>query len=244
MNAARLLSFRLDGVDAVGFDLDGTLLDHPAAAAVGTRALADHFGIEHTPAFLDAWFAVEDEHFGAWSEGRLTWQGQRRARIADMRAAFGLAPLAEADADAAFTVFIDAYRTGWSVYGDVVETLERLRAAGVRVGVLTNGPGEQQRAKLTHIGIADLVDVVCAADEIGAAKPEVAAFDALLTALGTTRERTVFVGDHPALDGVAAREAGIRSALVRSRSRGIAELPSAVRRAAASVMPTVAASGR
>lgn len=239
-----MMPFRLHDVDAVGFDLDGTLLDHPASATEGVRALADALGVPFTPALVDVWFAAEERHFGAWSAGLLGWDDQRRARIAEVRSAVGAAPATAAQADAEFDVFRAGYRASWAAYDDVLDTLSRLRGDGVRIGVLTNGPGAQQRDKIERLGLSDLIDVVCAADEIEAPKPDARAFAALLAQLGTRADRTLFIGDDPALDVEGARRAGLRAARVRARSRGIAELSSAVRRAAANVIPTSATSDR
>lgn len=235
-----MISFRLPGVDAVGFDLDGTLMDHPGAAVEGVRALVESLGVPHRAEHDRAWFDVEAVHFRRWLDGEVGFVGQRRDRIRDVFRALDLPEVDDPGAEAAFEVFRAAYSRSWRAYADVVETLERLRGAGVKIGVLTNGPGWQQREKLDRIGVLDLVDVVCATDEIGAAKPAAAAFDAFVAALGVPAERVVFVGDDPEADVFGARAAGIRAALVRSRERGVAELPSAVRRAAAMPVPAPA----
>lgn len=231
-----MIALRLPGVDAVGFDLDGTLLDHPAAAVAGVTALLHAHGIATTPAHADLWFAVEARHFGRWLTGESTWQQQRRDRVRDVFAANGLPSPDDEQADAAFEVFRAAYEQNWRAYPDVIETIERIRAAGVRIGVLTNGPGHQQREKLAAIGLSDLVDVMCAADEIGCPKPDADAFRQLTAQLDVDASRVIFIGDDEVADVRGAQAVGIRAALVRARHRGVAELPSALRRAAASMI--------
>lgn len=229
-----MIALRLPDVDAAAFDLDGTLFDHPHAAAEGARVVLASRGLEPSDAHVELWFAAEARHFGRWLTGELSWDEQRRERVRDVFANTGLPRPSDAEADAVFDDFRVAYRAHWRAYADVVETLERLREQGVRIGVLTNGPLWQQQEKLDLTGLAPLVDVVCAADEIGAPKPERAAFDAVVAALDVPREKVVFIGDDAHADLAGAQGAGIRAALVRSRERGVAELPSALRRAAAS----------
>lgn len=231
-----MIPFTLPGVRAVGFDLDGTLLDHPAAAAAGARAVVRSLGVEATGAHEEHWFAAERVHFQRWLDGDTDWQQQRRDRIGDLYDFIGRQRPSDAHADAGFDVFRAAYADAWRPYPDVVETLERLRAGGVIVAILTNGPGWQQREKLEGIGIAHLVDVMCAADEIDAPKPDPRAFSALCAAVDVAPEHMLFIGDDAHADVAGAQASGIRAALVRARSRGVAELPSAVRRAAASMI--------
>jgi putative hydrolase of the HAD superfamily len=51
-------------------------------------------------------------------------------------------------------------------------TIEAARSAGLRVGILTNGPSAWQRRKLELTGIGDAVDAVAISAELGAAKPD------------------------------------------------------------------------
>lgn len=229
-----MIALRLPDVDGVGFDLDGTLFDHPSAAAAGIRAVyADH-GIDASGANVEAWFAAEARHFPRWASGELSFVEQRRERVRDLFTFLGRAQPDDEAADALFVDFLAAYRRHWRAYPDAIETLERLRASGVRIGVLTNGPIDQQRDKLDTVGLTAYVDVVCAADEMGVAKPDARAFAVLAERLGVARDRLVHIGDDADADLAGAQRAGVRTALVRSRGRAVAELPSALRRAAAS----------
>lgn len=60
----------------------------------------------------------------------------------------------------------------------VLAHLRRLRGQGVRLTVLTNGTGRQQRAKLERTGLAALLDAVVISEEVGASKPDPAIFAA------------------------------------------------------------------
>lgn len=125
----------------------------------------------------------------------------------------------------------------WRAYAEAAETLAKLRASGRRIGVLADVTSDLAYERLMRAGLADAVDVVVGID-VGFAKPTHSAFRALETALDVDRERLVFIGDNMRVDIAGARDAGIRAALIRSSGRAIAELPSALRRAAASDLPT------
>jgi putative hydrolase of the HAD superfamily len=113
-----------------------------------------------------------------------------------------------------------------------------------RVGLLTNGPTVAQRDKLATLGWTDMFDATLVTGELPAGKPDPAAFEALLDALGTTPEETVYVGDDVEADVAGAAAAGIIPVQVRcpegyppdpraaahvDRDRLVAELPGVVR---------------
>ncbi len=80
-----------------------------------------------------------------------------------------------------------------------------------RLGIITNGPTEVQRAKLDRLEIRDLVDVVIISEEFGAAKPDPAIFHEALHRVGFRAEEAVFIGDSAEFDMAGARAAGIPS---------------------------------
>jgi HAD superfamily hydrolase (TIGR01509 family) len=92
---------------------------------------------------------------------------------------------------------------GWRLYADALPVLRALRAAGVRVALVSN-IGFDLRPMATGLGIADLVDAYALSYEVGACKPEPAIFRAALDRLGATPEEALMVGDTAADAGAAA----------------------------------------
>lgn len=82
------------------------------------------------------------------------------------------------------------------------------------VGLLTNGPSVAQRDKLATLGWEDAFDAVAIAGEIGASKPDPAAFDAVLSELGVPASAAVHVGDERDADVAGATNAGLRAVQV------------------------------
>jgi putative hydrolase of the HAD superfamily len=78
-----------------------------------------------------------------------------------------------------------------------------------RLGLLTNGPVVAQRSKLDALGWTNAFDVALVTGELAAGKPEPAAFESLLTELGTAASETVFVGNDVTADVQGAVAAGI-----------------------------------
>lgn len=200
---------------AVGFDLDGTLFDHRGSAATAAEQFVRGLGREATPELVATWFDLEAEHFEAWRAGRVSFAEQRRLRLRAFLDALGVEAPGDADAvDLLFDSYLTEYRQTWRAFDDAVPLLRRLRARGVRVGVLTNGNRAQQLDKLRVTGLAPLVDVVCVSEEIGCAKPDRRAFEILAERLGAEADRLGFVGDNAEQDATGARAAGIRAGLV------------------------------
>lgn len=90
-----------------------------------------------------------------------------------------------------------------------VEAMLTSLAESYRIGLLTNGPSVAQRTKIRTLGWEDLFDAALVTGELSAGKPDVAAFEALLDALGTAPEETVFIGDRVDDDIGGATAAGL-----------------------------------
>jgi putative hydrolase of the HAD superfamily len=93
------------------------------------------------------------------------------------------------------------------------ESLARLRAAGLRLGVVSNSDGRVDQA-LQAAGLRQYFDVVVDSALIGVEKPDPRIFEAALAALGVAPEAALYVGDLYEVDVVGARAAGIEAVLL------------------------------
>lgn len=130
--------------------------------------------------------------------------------------------LAEVGADAAL------YDTAWAryqhhylaingqfsaVYPGVVEGLQALAAAGLKLACLTNKPGNFARPLLAAKGLDGFFSHVFGGDAFARKKPDPLPLIETCRALGTTPARTLMVGDS-SNDAQAARAAGCPVVLV------------------------------
>ncbi len=83
-----------------------------------------------------------------------------------------------------------------------------------KLGLITNGPGDIQRIKITSGGLADYFEAIVISGEIGAGKPDVKPFQTALQKLGVDAAEAVMVGNSLARDILGARNADIRSVLI------------------------------
>jgi HAD superfamily hydrolase (TIGR01509 family) len=95
-------------------------------------------------------------------------------------------------------------------------TLTRLRERGIAVAVLSNGWNPLQDRKVRRVGFDG---PVIASGDIGAQKPSPQAFAALLAALGTPADETMYVGDDPHGDVAGARDAGLQAVWIDADRR-------------------------
>lgn len=96
---------------------------------------------------------------------------------------------------------------------DTPETLDRLRARGFRLGVVSNADG-RVRTLLQELGLASRFEVIVDSHDVGVEKPDPRIFEIALAAMRATPAHAVYVGDFPQVDVVGARRAGIRPILL------------------------------
>ncbi len=102
----------------------------------------------------------------------------------------------------------------WSrVLPGVPEALAALRAAGVKLAVVSNSDGSIETG-LVEYGLRDHLDAVFDSAVVGFEKPDPRIFAAALASLGTAPERTAHLGDLHAVDVVGARRARVHGVLV------------------------------
>jgi len=108
------------------------------------------------------------------------------------------------------------------LHDDVWPALEQLRARGMQIAILTNGPSDGQRRKLKATGLHEAVDHIAIGEETGFSKPLAAAFHAVLDCFSLDSRQALMVGDSPELDYDGAIGAGLRALLLdRDGSRTV-----------------------
>ena len=102
----------------------------------------------------------------------------------------------------------------WSgTAGDTHDALARLRAAGLRLGVVSNSDGRVAEA-LEAAGLGGYFDIVVDSTLAGVEKPDPAIFRTALDALSVLPGEALYVGNLYEVDVVGARAAGIPAVLL------------------------------
>lgn len=102
-----------------------------------------------------------------------------------------------------------------------IDTLRELRKRGVTLGLITNGDGPGQRAKIERFALADHFAYIGIEGEVGYGKPDRRAYDAALDALGIEPDAAWMVGDNLNWDVQGAQEAGIHGIWLDPNGNGL-----------------------
>jgi HAD superfamily hydrolase (TIGR01509 family) len=98
------------------------------------------------------------------------------------------------------------------------ETLERLRADGLRIVLVSNTlwtGDDELRADIGELGLEPLIDGVVTSHSTGYRKPHPAIFDRALALAGAAGREAFMVGDEPYQDVFGAQRAGMRGVWLR-----------------------------
>ena len=203
--------------EALLLDFDGTLVDWLGALEAGVRAAAAQLGRRYglDPDEVAArTLAFEAEVFESHAEGwNLGGIGAPELHQAIWRRALGEYGLDDQQAEFLSAAQWQAELAAYRAFDDVAAFLDAAAGAGIRLALVTNGPGGVQRAKLERIGLADAFHAVLISAEVGAAKPDTRIFDVALDAIGVDPDPALVwhIGDSLEFDIAGARAAGVGS---------------------------------
>jgi putative hydrolase of the HAD superfamily len=95
-----------------------------------------------------------------------------------------------------------------------VELINKLKAKGIKVAIVTDAPRLKAWKRLCVMGMDMLFDAVVAFEDTGCKKPDKMPFEAALRKLGVKPEETLMVGDWYKGDIEGAKRLGIKTVLV------------------------------
>jgi len=179
-------------MDLLIFDLDGTLIDSRLDLAQAVNATRRHMGKEPLS-----------------NERVYSYVGNGAPVL--IRRAMGEAST-EAELQEALEFFLEYYGAHdmdfTRLYPGVQESLDRLKAAGKRMAVLTNKPVRMSRHIVEGLGVAGHFFQVYGGNSFEFKKPNPIGVEALMKEAGADRASTLMVGDS-SVDVQTARNAGI-----------------------------------
>jgi putative hydrolase of the HAD superfamily len=192
-------------IRAVTFDVGGTLIrPWPSVGHIYSQVAARHGGPAANPEELSRRFME-------------VWRGQKRfdysreAWFEVVRRTFGVGWTVSR----LRPVFEEIYErfeqaSAWQIYDDVEPTLDRLGAAGFKLGIISNWD-ERLRPLLKRLKLDRYFATIVASHELGLVKPVAAMFLRTAERLGEKPAALLHVGDGWREDHEGAKAAGCRS---------------------------------
>ena len=189
----------LVGVRACVFDAYGTLFDYASAAASCRDVLGDRL----------------DRLTTLWRDKQLqyTWLRATQERHADFWQVTGdaldyaLGVLGIDDAALRHRL-MSLYLT-LDAFPEVPDMLERLKTAGVRTAILSNGTPRMLRAAVDGAGLRSLIDDILSVEEVGVYKPHRKVYQLAVDRLGVEPSAIAFQSSN-AWDAYAASAFGMQ----------------------------------
>ena len=224
-------------IRSVIFDLGGTLIDFDAKdwRAMEERGAAAlyRFLVERGHPLPEA-----DLNDALWDGMRRGWDdamsGRANACLPNIMAAslarFGVT-LDEVTLSQAARAYATGVEQGIVPLEGARELLSVLKRRGLRMGLLSNTtwPGEFHRQELQAFDLIGFFDALAFSCELGAWKPNAAAFHHVADELGVQPSEAVFVGDSPEIDVLGAQQAGLRGVWISTNGRSAGDVkPDAV----------------
>ena len=184
----------LDGIKVAVFDLDDTLYSEKDYVRSGYEAIASEFP------------QINDMAEKLW----VVFERGGKA-IDEVLASEKL--LSEETKAKCLQIYRN-HKPNIELYSYVIETLERIRMQGIKLGIITDGRPEGQRAKIEALGIADLFDKIIITDELGGIefrKPNLEAFIKMKEHFDISYNKMLYVGDNINKDFIAPQKLGMKS---------------------------------
>ncbi len=208
------MSHVLRGVRAMVFDAYGTLFD-VASAAEHAR---DDLG-ERWQALADTWRAKQLQY---------TWLRSLMGRHADFWQVtgdaldFALESMGIRDPDLRARLMALYEQLG--PYPEVRETLEQLRAGGLRLAILSNGTPRMLSAAAESAKLDHLLDAILSVEEVGIYKPHPSVYQLAVDRLGVPAPEIAFVSSN-GWDAHGAKVFGFRVACCNRTGQPLECLP-------------------
>lgn len=115
-----------------------------------------------------------------------------------------------------------------NLYSGVREMLEKTKRKGLKLGIITDGRPEGQRAKIGALNICDLFDEIIITDELGGIqyrKPNPEAFKKMGEVLDASYKEMIYIGDNANKDFMAPQKMGMKCVWFKNQDGIYSELP-------------------
>ncbi|PWU68744.1 HAD family hydrolase [Gracilibacillus dipsosauri] len=187
-------------IKAVLFDLDGTLLNRDASVRRFIDLQYDRF--EH---LLDSITKKEYiERFLQLDNRGYVWKDKVYQQMIKEFEIIGISW------EELLQDYISEFKYSCIPFPHLIEMLEELKTRNIAIGMITNGRGQFQMDNIQALGIEKYFDSILVSEWEGMKKPNPNIFLKALQDLEVNPEESLFIGDHPENDVIAATAVGMK----------------------------------
>jgi len=187
------------------FDADDTLFDYGKAEAGALRQTFEQVGVKFEPEYLPTYQQINRQVWLDFEQGKISAEALRTRRFESLFEAIGVSVAPER--------FSAAYLPNLAMQSELTEgALQVVQAlhGKYRLAIITNGLRDVQRPRLARSAIRDYIADIIISEEVGAAKPERAIFDAAFRRMGNPNKHVVLlIGDNLTSDIAGGNAYGI-----------------------------------
>ena len=170
------------------FDADGTLFDYNRAEGTAFRKAFDLLQIQFEEHYLDTYQKINRELWQALERHEITPAVLRVRRFELLLEALQL----KGSADDLNIAYVEQLGLCTDLMGGAYEVLQTLQKRS-RIAIVTNGLESVQRSRLMQSTIRPFIAQLIISEEVGAAKPHPAFFDAAFERTGNPLKRDVLI---------------------------------------------------
>ncbi len=232
---------------ALLLDLDDTILDDSAGADACWAQVAARYAPSMAPRSADDFLAsIQGARDRFWNDpernrvGRMNLQAARRVIVAEALTALDVKEIGALAGRIATDYASLRKAMMMEPLPGALDALARLKAHGVRMGLITNGDAAGQRRKIELFALSAFFEVIVIEGEFGCGKPDARVYHHALGALQVDPASAWMAGDNLEFDVLAPQRLGITGIWVNSTGRALppdaAERPSRIIRALAELV--------
>jgi 2-haloacid dehalogenase len=173
------------------FDADGTLFDYDKAEASALQRTFAAFELDFQGQYAQTYREINEEIWLAFERGEITQIEIRTERFERLSKAIGI----DFDSTKFSQTYLKLLGEGAFLLEGAEELLAELESA-VGIMLITNGLKDVQRSRLAHSTIQHYFTDVIISEEVGAAKPDEAIFEAAFEKMGNPlKTDVIIIGD-------------------------------------------------
>ncbi len=192
--------------DILLFDADRTLFDFDESEKLAFFEIAPRYGVASTNENFELYKKINHENWHALELGLVT----KEVLVVRRFAQFLEAVHAVGNAEKMNDDYLTALSKKSILFKDTLPLLEKLKGAGKRIFIITNGVTKVQEGRLKDSPILPYLEQVFISEQMNVSKPQKLFFDLVAQKIeGYTPENALVIGDSLTSDIQGANNAGL-----------------------------------